>query len=92
MNETKITLYTLPGCHKCVILKNYLKSQNVEFKEKSLNTEAQVELIMKNIYSDPPMLGVNGNFLTPDKMFGEEGLLDNVVQAFLSDSKRGVEV
>lgn len=45
----------------------------MEFEERALDTEAKTELIMKNIFSDPPVLVRGEKILTPEEMFtGEE--------------------
>jgi len=87
-----VTIYTIPGCHRCNVLKEFLKTQSVQFKEKTFGTEAQVELIMMNVFSDPPVLEINGEILTPNKMFdGDEKLREDVVLRFLNSTQEVTE-
>lgn len=57
MNLKGVRVYTLSECPHCENLKAWLKEYNLTFKERTFDSEAQVEFIMKNIFSDPPNLG-----------------------------------
>ena len=47
----KITVYSLPDCPKCDKLKEFLKSQNIDFEADWFDTENQKDFVMMNIYS-----------------------------------------
>jgi len=73
MTTKAITLYTLPGCSHCETLKDWLKRNDISYEEEFFNSEAQVEFIMKNIFSDPPILELASKILTYEEIFrGEE--------------------
>lgn len=70
-----IILYTLPHCDKCEIVKNWLKERKIKHTEKTITTEFQTELIMQNIFDDPPHLMVNDKILSSSEMFNSNGNL-----------------
>ena len=81
----------MAGCKNCHKLKDYLGKSNIIYEEKKIDTETQVELIMMNIFSDPPILEANGKALTPDNMFDKDVLSVNRVSMFLHNSQQGVQ-
>jgi len=78
-----VTVYTLPGCKNCDTLKKWLKSGEIMFEEKLFDTEAQTEMIMKNIFDSPPFLEVNGEVVSSTEMFETDGELKPSVSEFL---------
>jgi glutaredoxin len=73
-----VSVISLPDCSKCEEIKAFLKEKNVPFVEKTLTTEIQTDLIMDNIYSNPPILIVGGKYFSygdfkndPIKIFDE---------------------
>jgi len=84
----KIVVYTTNGCHKCAVLKEWLKTVKGDFEERSLeNVDIMAELVMRNVaVLSAPLLEIdnavyieaqffNGNALAVDRLreiFGEE--------------------
>ena len=78
-----VVVYTQPGCKNCVTLKEWLEIREVEFEERLFNTEVQTEMIMKNLFDDPPFLEVGGEVMSSGEMFDSEGLLRTSASVFL---------
>lgn len=73
MTLKDVRVYTIPRCPHCETLKDWLKKHNITFEERAFDSEAQVDFIMKNIFSDPPILEVESEIFTSDEIFrGEE--------------------
>lgn len=73
MNSNEIRVYTLSGCSHCETLKGWLKKKGVSYEEKPFDSEAQADFIMKNIFSDPPILELGSGVFTYEDLFhGEE--------------------
>lgn len=53
-------MISLPDCPKCDEIKRFLTEKCIPYTEKTLNSEIQTDLVMKDIYFDPPIL-VIGN-------------------------------
>lgn len=56
-----IKVYTTNTCPWCVNVKNYLKSENIEFQELNVqdNMEAREEMIKKSKQMSVPVLDIN---------------------------------
>jgi glutaredoxin len=74
--EKDILIISLPNCSKCDEIKSYLKKNNIPYTDKMLDTDIQTELIMNNIYSNPPNIKVDGKYFSyknfkenPDSIF-----------------------
>ncbi len=76
-------VYTSSGCHKCSVLKEWLKTSNRSFEERSLeNMDVMTDLVMRNIVVlSAPVLEVDdlvhieteffeGNALTVERLQG----------------------
>jgi len=74
MTQERITVYTLPGCSHCEALKSWLRNNQIDFTERLYVDDAQVDLIMRNVFSDPPVLEVDSRIYTPDDLFQAEAL------------------
>jgi glutaredoxin len=77
----KITIYSLPDCPKCDILKNFLNSEKITFESDWFNTENQTDFIMMNIFGNPPILAL-GNKETvrsSEELFVGETLVEEQV-------------
>jgi len=61
----KVILYTSPTCFYCHKLKDFLKSQNIEFEEMdvSQNQEAAEDLIKKSGQKGLPVVDINGEII-----------------------------
>jgi len=75
----EILIISLPNCSKCDEIKAYLKENKIPFSDQMLNSELQTELVMENVYSNPPNVKVDGKFYTykdfkanPEQMFGDK--------------------
>ena len=61
MSQKKVTVYTTNHCAFCVIIKDYLKSKNVEFNEKNVeeNEEYAKELVDKSQQFGVPVIEID---------------------------------
>jgi len=82
----KLIIYTQPGCSKCDTLKEWFKNEGIEFEEKLFDTEAQTEMIMMNIFDDPPFLGVNGKVMSSSELFDPNGsVIESAVRRLIDE-------
>ncbi|AGX41226.1 glutaredoxin family protein [Clostridium saccharobutylicum] len=60
-----IKVYTTDSCPWCVKVKNYLKSENLEFEELNVqdDMEAREEMIKKSHQMGVPVLDINDNII-----------------------------
>jgi glutaredoxin 3 len=60
-----IKVYTTNSCPWCVKVKNYLKSENLEFEELNVqdDMEAREEMIKKSNQMGVPVLDINNNIV-----------------------------
>ncbi len=86
----EVIVYTQPGCKNCDTLKVWLKLEKIKFEEKLFDTEVQAEMIMENIFDDPPFLKVDGEIMSSTEMFETDGKIKPSVSEFLV-STEGVE-
>lgn len=56
-------IYSLSDCENCDLLKQVFLAYGIEFTESSFDTEVQSELIMQNVFDDPPILEKNGKIV-----------------------------
>ncbi len=71
---SRLIVFTIPHCHRCEELKRWLRGRGVSFEERQLDTEARVELIMKNIFGDPPIIEVGSKTISYEAFFDGEAL------------------
>lgn len=82
----RIVVYTSNGCHKCSVLREWLKASNRSYEERSLeNVDVMTDLVMRNfVVLSAPALEVDdsvhseaeffeGNLLAVEKL---EGILE----------------
>jgi glutaredoxin len=69
--NTKITIYTLPVCPNCRILKETLKENNIDFVERDLDTpDIKTKLLVAGVFTAiAPIIEINGKYLTFDTIF-----------------------
>ncbi|MBS7630402.1 NrdH-redoxin [Candidatus Bathyarchaeota archaeon] len=67
-------VYTIPNCSRCDTLKKHIKELGKSFEEKVFNTETQVELIMKNVFGNPPILEVGSKIFSSEDLFHNDVL------------------
>lgn len=60
-----IKVYTTTTCPWCVKVKNYLKSENIEFEELNVQEDmvAREEMIKKSNQMGVPVLDINNNII-----------------------------
>ena len=60
-----IKVYTTNTCPWCIKVKNYLKSENIEFQELNVqdDMEAREEMIKKSNQMSVPVLDINNNII-----------------------------
>ncbi len=65
MDNKKIIVYTTPTCSYCVILKNYLKENGVEFEEVDVSKDEEVQkrMIEKSGQMGVPVTEINGDIV-----------------------------
>jgi len=67
-------VYTLPNCGRCDMLKKRIKELGIPFEEKVFNTEIQLELIMKNVFGNPPILEIGSKIFSSEDLFHNDVL------------------
>ncbi|MBS7620028.1 hypothetical protein KEJ21_05220 [Candidatus Bathyarchaeota archaeon] len=55
-------------------MKKHIKELGKSFEEKVFNTETQVELIMKNVFGNPPILEVGSKIFSSEDLFHNDVL------------------
>ncbi len=65
MTSKKVTVYTTNHCAFCVIIKDYLKSKNVEFEEKNVeeNEDFASEMYQKSQQFGVPVIDIDGTII-----------------------------
>lgn len=77
-----VIVFSTKRCPNCKVLKKWLKSHKMRFKEKDMSEpEVMSELIMKEVYSlSTPVLQINDKFLLPNDMFKENKLDEKLLE------------
>lgn len=80
-DNPQITVYSLEICPNCEILKNFLKSNNLEYKELDLSLpENMTELRLNNVFvREAPVLQVDDTFLTSADLFEKGAIIEEKV-------------
>jgi glutaredoxin len=86
MTSSGVRVYTLQGCSHCETLKNWLKKKSFLYEEKSFDSEVQADFIMKNIFSDPPILELEAKVFTYDELFRGEELNEEKLNEILHEA------
>ena len=89
--ERKIVVYTSNGCQKCVLLKDWLKTVNRSFQERSLeNVDIMAELVMRDIVVlSAPVLEVDSSVYTETEFFEGNSLSVGRLQEILGGNGNG---
>lgn len=68
-----VKIYTTPTCPYCLMAKNFLKQNNIEFEEidVSINEDVAMEIVKKSGHIGVPIIEVNGSYIAG---FDEEEL------------------
>jgi len=87
----KIVVYTSNGCHKCSVLKEWLKTVNRQFEERSLeNVDVMTELVMRNVVVlSAPVVEVDKTVYTEDQFFEGNTLAVNRLLDILEGNSNG---
>jgi glutaredoxin len=78
MINENISVISVPDCSKCQTLKDYLKENHIPYTEKTLNSELQTDLIMNNIYFNPPILVIGDKYYSFKDFENKKGDLFDV--------------
>lgn len=81
----RIVVYISNGCHKCSVLKEWLKTANRHFEERDLeDVEVMAELVMRNVVVlSAPVVEVNNTIYTEDQFFDGNTLAVNKLLGIL---------
>jgi len=84
-------VYTSNGCHKCTVLKEWLKTSNRGFEERSLeDIDVMTELVMRNIVVlSAPVLEVDNSVYTEAQFFDGNMLAVGRLQEILEGNGNG---
>jgi len=91
--QNKVAIYTSDGCHRCTLLKKWLKDRKTEFEEKNLDdTNVMTDLVMRNlVVLSAPALEVGDVVYTEDQIFDGDRLADTKVLEILEGRVGGHE-
>ena len=87
----KIVVYTSNGCHKCSVLKEWLKTANRQFEERDLeDVGVMTELVMRNVVVlSAPVVEVDNTIFTEDQFFDGNTLAVNRLLCILEGNGNG---
>jgi len=87
----KIVVYTSNGCHKCSVVKEWLKTSNRQFEERDLeDVGVMTELVMRNIVVlSAPAVEVDNTVYTEDQFFDGNTLAVNRLLGILEGNGNG---
>jgi len=87
----KVVVYTSNGCHKCLVLKDWLKNANRQFEERDLeDVEVMTELVMRNVVVlSAPVMEVDKAVFTEDQFFDGNTLAVNRLLSILEGNGDG---
>ncbi len=71
---SRLIVYTIPQCHRCEELKRWLREHGIGFEEMTMDTEVRVELIMKDVFGDPPIIELGSRTTSYEEFFKGEAL------------------
>jgi len=87
----RIVVYTSNGCHKCSMLKEWFKTSNRSFEERSLeNVDVMADLVMRNIVVlSAPVLQVDDSVYSETQFFDGNALAVGKLQGILEGNGNG---
>lgn len=87
----RIVVYTSSGCHKCALLKDWLRNVNEHFEERNLeNVDVMAELVMRDIVVlSAPVLEVDNSVYTETEFFEGNTLSVDRLQGILGGNGNG---
>ncbi len=61
----KVTVYSTPTCPWCMMVKKYLKSNNIDFEDidVSVDTDAAIEMVKNSGQRGVPVIDIDGNIV-----------------------------
>jgi arsenate reductase-like glutaredoxin family protein len=82
---SEIVVYTSSSCQKCSVLKEWLKSANQHFEERSLeNVDVMTDLVMRNVVVlSAPVIEFENMIYTEDQFFEGNSLSVNRLKGIL---------
>lgn len=87
----KIVVYTSNGCHKCSVLKEWLKAAKRAFEERNLeNVDVMTELVMRDVVVlSAPVLEVENSVHSETEFFEGNALAVDRLQTILEGNGNG---
>jgi len=87
----RLVVYTSNGCHKCSVLKEWLKTSNRSYEERSLeNVDIMTDLVMRNIVVlSAPVLEVDDSVHSETEFFEGNALAVDRLQGILEGNGNG---
>jgi len=87
----KVVVYTSNGCHKCSVLKDWLKNADRQFEERDLeDVGVMTELVMRNVVVlSAPVMEVDKTVYTEDQFFEGNTLAVNRLLGILEGNGDG---
>jgi glutaredoxin len=87
----RIVVYTSNGCQKCILLKDWLKTANRSYEERSLeNVDIMTELVMRDIVVlSAPVLEVDSSVYSETEFFEGNSLSVGRLQEILGGNGNG---
>ena len=87
----RLVVYTSSGCHKCSVLKEWLKTSNKSFEERNLeNVDVMADLVMRNIVVlSAPVLEVDDSVHSETEFFNDNALAVDKLQGILEGNGNG---
>lgn len=88
---TRIVVYTSNGCHKCSVLKEWLKTSSRSFEERNLeNVDVMTDLVMRNfVVLSAPALEVDDSLHGEAEFFEGNTLAVEKLQGILEGNNNG---
>ena len=80
-----VSVYTLPVCPNCTVLKKSLVEHGVSFEEHDLDSpQSRTTLLMKGVFTTiAPVLQIRDTFLTFDELFRDDELNIDLIMSLL---------
>lgn len=87
----RIVVYTSNGCHKCSVLKEWLRTSNRSYEERSLeNVDVMTDLVMKNfVVLSAPALEVDDSLHSETEFFEGNTLAVEKLEGILGGDNNG---
>jgi len=87
----RLVVYTSNGCHKCSVLKEWLRTSNRSYEERNLeNVDVMTDLVMRNIVVlSAPVLEVDDSVHSETEFFEGNALSVDRLQGILEGNGNG---